>query len=72
MSTTTTNSPTSAIRQSQILPDSSHPASAGVGRPKAGARYREPLEYTHPCDSMQRFAQVLALRYDMARVLHFY
>ncbi len=72
MKTTPTNTPTSAIRQSQILPDSSRSARAGVGRPKAGARYKEPLDYAHPYDSMKRFAQLLALRYDMARTRHSY
>ena len=82
MSTTTTNTPTSAIRQSQILPDSGNAASAEVppsqagfspnasqaprfARPKAGARYKEPLDYAHPYDSMRRFARLPALRYDM-------
>ena len=72
MITTPSNTPTSAIRQSQILPDSSRSARAGVGRPKAGARYKEPLDYAHPCDSMKRFAQLLALRYDMAHTRHSY
>lgn len=83
MPTTTTNTPTSAICQSQILPDSGNAASAEVSpsqggfsrnasqtlrfaRPKAGARYKEPLDYAHPYDSMKRLAQLLARRDDMA------
>ena len=54
------------------MPECSRPARAGVGRPKAGALYKEPLDYAHPYDSMKRFAQLLALRYDMARTRHSY
>ena len=72
MNTTPSHTPTAAIRQPQILPGSSRGASAGAGRPKAGARYADPLDYTHPYDSMRRFAQLLALRYDTARTRHSY
>jgi integrase len=48
-------------------------AGGGDGRPSAGARYRDPLDYAeHPCASMKRFAELLALRYDMARTRHAY
>ena len=73
MKKTPSTTRTSAIRQTHILPGSSRAASAGVGRPKAGARYKDPLDYEqHPYDSMKRFAQLLALRYDMIRTRHSY
>lgn len=73
MKKTPSNTRTSAIRHTQILPDSSRSASAGAGRPKAGARYKDPLDYEqHPYDSMKRFAQLLALRYDTPRTRHSY
>ena len=49
-------------------PDSPPPAV----RVKAGARYSDPLTYDHPHDSMRRFAQLLALRFDMVRTRHSY
>jgi len=69
------SSPTvnSAIRHSQIVPVSRRGARAVIARPKAGARYADPLDYPqHPYDSMKRFAQLLALRYDMVRTRHSY
>ena len=72
MKTTPTTTPTSAICQSQNLPLSGRAASTGVEGPRAGARYRDPLDYTHPYDSMRRFAQLLALRFDMVRTRHSY
>ena len=70
MKETPSNTRTSAIRQSQILPASRRAPSAGVGRPLAGARYADPPGYTHPYDSMRRFAQLPALRFDMVRTRH--
>ena len=66
MKTLPANTQASTIRQTQILPDSSRSARAGAGRPKAGARYQDSLAYSHPYDSMRRFARLLALRCDMA------
>ena len=62
----------SAIRQSQIMPASGPAARAAVERPRAGARYSDPLDYAHPYDSMKRLAQLLALRCDMIRTRHSY
>ena len=46
---------------------------ASIVRLKAGARYSDPLDNAqHPYDSMKRFAQLLALRYDMVRTRHCY
>ena len=45
-------------------------ASAVRKRPRAGARYSDPLDYAHPYDSMKRLAQLLALRFDMIRTRH--
>jgi integrase len=73
MKTHTTDTRTSAIRQSESLPVSGRAARAAMARPTAGARYKDPLDYEqHPYDSMKRFAQLLALRYDMARTRHSY
>lgn len=35
-------------------------------------RGRDPLDYTHPYDSMRRFAELLALRHDSPRTRHSY
>ena len=59
MQTSPSNTPTSAMRHSQIQPDSSRPASAGAGRPKAGTRYQDPPGYGHPYDSMRHCARLL-------------
>ena len=48
---------------------SDHQTSA---HPRAGVRLRDPLDYTHPYDSMRRFAQLLALRHDSPRTRHSY
>ena len=73
MKTTSIDTRTSAIRQFENLAASSGAASGGVARAKAAARYRDPLDYAqHPYESMQRFAQLLALRYDMLRTRHAY
>ena len=37
-----------------------------------GREYVNPVTYTHPFDSMARFAQTLALRYDASRTCHAY
>ena len=69
--------------QSLSITDSDHlqaesavPARAVRGRaarPQVGARYRDPLDYeVHPWPSMRRFAELLALRYDMTRTRHAY
>lgn len=44
-----------------------HSIPAGVGRGD-----RDPLDYTHPYDSMRRYARLLALRHDSARTRHSY
>jgi hypothetical protein len=63
----------SAIRQSESVPIPRGSARAAVTKPKTGARYADPLDYAqHPYDSMKRFAQLLALRYDMLRTRHAY
>src|SRR5688572_24951407 len=72
MKTDTIDSHTSAIRQCQNLSASGRAASAGTVRLKAGARYPDPLDYAHPYDSMRRFAELLALRFDMVRTRHSY
>ena len=73
MKTTSTPTVTSAIRHAENLPVRGSAARAAVVRPKAGARYADPLGYPqHPYPSMQRFAQLLALRYDMIRTRHSY
>ena len=38
----------------------------------AGREYVNPVDYKHPFDSMARFAQTLALRYDANRTRHAY
>ena len=38
----------------------------------AGREYVNPVDYQHPFDSMARFAQALALRYDANRTRHAY
>ncbi len=73
MKTTSIPISPSAIRHTQILPESGRDARAAISRPKAGARYADPLDYPqHPYESMKRFAQLLALRYDMVRTRHSY
>jgi site-specific recombinase XerD len=72
MKTTSISTRTSTIRQSQNLTASGGAARAGVGRAKAAARYADPLDYAHPYDSMKRFAELLALRFDMIRTRHSY
>ena len=39
---------------------------------RAGRRHRDPLDYEHPYDSMRRYAELLALKYDCARTRHSY
>jgi hypothetical protein len=39
---------------------------------RAGQRGRDPLDYTHPYDSMRRYAELLALRHSSARTRHSY
>lgn len=50
----------------------SPPAGKPAIRVKAGARYSDPVTCNHPYDSMRRFAQLLALRFDMVRTQHSY
>lgn len=38
----------------------------------SGREYVNPVDYRHPCDSMARFADLLALRYDANRTRHAY
>ena len=38
----------------------------------AARDYVNPVDYRHPHDSMRRFAELLALRYDANRTLHAY
>jgi hypothetical protein len=70
MKTTSTPIQIAAIRQSQNLPVSGRAARAAAVRLKAGARYSEPPDYAHPYDSMRRFEQLLALRFDMVPTRH--
>src|ERR1043165_3280983 len=37
-----------------------------------GREYVNPVDYTHPFDSMERYAKALALRYDANRTRHAY
>jgi hypothetical protein len=39
---------------------------------RAGRRHRDPIDYEHPYDSMRRYAELLALKYDCARTRHSY
>ena len=39
---------------------------------RAGQRHRDPLAYTHPYDSMRRYAELLGVRHDSARTRHSY
>ncbi len=39
---------------------------------RACRRHRDPLDYQHPYDSMRRYAELLALKYDFARTGHSY
>jgi site-specific recombinase XerD len=42
-------------------------------RPRAGHHRKDPIEYeSHPFPSMKRFAEFLALRYDISRTRHSY
>jgi site-specific recombinase XerD len=64
--------------------NASAPAPAPDNAPSSGAinapasirtssrEYGNPVDYSHPCDSMARFAQELALRYDANRTRHAY
>ena len=70
MQINSSSTPDSAIRQFEIMPPSGRPASAAVERPRAGARYSNPLECAPPYNSMKRLAQLLALRFDMIRTRH--
>jgi site-specific recombinase XerD len=38
----------------------------------AAREYVNPVDYRHPCDSLARFAELLALRYDANRTRHAY
>jgi len=38
----------------------------------SGREYVNPVDYQHPCESMVRFAELLALRYDANRTRHAY
>jgi len=52
------------------------PAPAASGPPPAirttGREYANPVDYSHPYDSMARFAEFLALHYDANRTRHAY
>lgn len=52
--------------------DHRHTPDQAIINTRAGQRYRDPLVYTHPYDSMRRYAELLALRYDSARTRHSY
>ena len=41
-------------------------------RPDSGRRGRDPLEYSHRYDSLRRFAEALALKYDQIRTRQAY
>jgi site-specific recombinase XerD len=54
------------------LPTPNVNPSASSNRPRAGNRYRNPLDYDHPYPSMRRFAELLNLRHDANRTRHAY
>jgi Phage integrase, N-terminal SAM-like domain len=63
-----------ALRRSKILDAAGTPTpppAASTVR-TTGREYVNPVDYQHPCDSMARFAQALALRYDANRTRHAY
>jgi site-specific recombinase XerD len=73
MNNQTPSTPDSATRHSQFVPAPGSAASVSCVAPKAGGRYADPLDYAqHPYESMRRFAQLLALRYDQVRTRHAY
>jgi len=73
MNNQTSSTSPSAIRHSQIVPAFGTAASACCTAPRAGGRYADPFDYAqHPYDSMRRFAELLALRYDQVRTRHAY
>lgn len=53
-------------------PKSSNVNPSTIIRPRAGNRYRNPLDYDHPYPSMRRFAELLNLRHDANRTRHAY
>jgi len=56
------------VPQAENRPASPPPS----GRPDSGRRGPDPTEYDHRFPSMKRFADLLALRYDMPRTRHSY
>ena len=68
------------LASAESPPELAAPALSGASAPdrkpaicvKVGARYSDPVTYTHPYESMRRFAQLLALRFDMVRTRHSY
>jgi site-specific recombinase XerD len=50
----------------------SHAPRQAQNRPDAGRRGADPLDYAHRHDSLRRFADLLALRYDLARTRQAY
>ena len=52
--------------------DQRHTHNQATLNTRAGQRHRDPLVYTHPYDSMRRYAELLALRHDSARTRHSY
>ncbi len=68
MSKTISNPPS----HSPAFPAKGQAQTTRAARPDAGARGADPLTYTHRHDSMRRFAELLALRYERARTRHAY
>ncbi len=62
----------------EVTPSAPPPQGAVDGKaPKASSKrrsekYTDPLSYQHPWPSMQRLAEILALRYDVLRTRHSY
>jgi len=55
-----------AMNNSKCPPRQTHP----IINTRAGQRHRDPLLYTHPYDSMRRYAELLGVRHDSPRTRH--
>jgi site-specific recombinase XerD len=58
--------------QTQNLAHVTHPHLHPNPIRTAAREYVNPVDYRHPCDSLARFAELLALRYDANRTRHAY
>lgn len=64
---------TAASATTDAGPDPTATATPGAPAFRTAARdFANPVDYTHPFDSMARFAKMLALRYDANRTRHAY